>query len=100
MATIATTVSVIPGPLPDAAELDARLAGLRRRFPRAILDRYLAALPSLGQGVLVAPGAALAGDVRLGDDVSIWYGAVLRGDLAPITVGARTNIQDGTVMHV
>src|SRR5207237_1839359 len=66
----------------------------------AILDRYLAALPSAAQRVLVAPGAALAGDVRLGDDVSIWYGAVLRGDLAPITIGARTNVQDGTVIHV
>ena len=38
--------------------------------------------------------------MRLGDDVSIWYGAVLRGDLEPITIGARTNIQDGTVIHV
>ena len=46
---------------------------------------------------MLAPGAAVVGDVRLGDDVSIWYGAVLRGDLAPVTVGARTNIQDGTV---
>jgi carbonic anhydrase/acetyltransferase-like protein (isoleucine patch superfamily) len=100
MATVATSVSVVPGPLPDAAALDARLALLRRRFPRAILDRYLAALPSVGRRVLVAPGAALVGDVCLGDDVSIWYGAVLRGDLAPITIGARTNIQDGTVIHV
>ena len=38
--------------------------------------------------------------MRLGDDVSIWYGGVLRGDLAPVTVGARTNVQDGTVVHV
>ncbi len=42
----------------------------------------------------------LAGDVRLGDDVSIWYGAVLRGDLRAVTVGPRSNIQDGTVIHV
>src|SRR4029079_1015529 len=46
------------------------------------------------------PGAAVVGDVRLGDDVSIWYGAVLRGDLASVTVGARSKLQDGTVMHV
>ena len=44
--------------------------------------------------------AALAGDVRLGPDVSIWYGAVLRADLAPIIVGAGANVQDGTVVHV
>jgi len=100
MATVATSVTVVAGPLPEAGALDARLALLRGRFPRAIIDRYLAALPAAGERVLVAPGAALAGDVTLGDDVSVWYGAVLRGDLAPVVVGARTNIQDGTVMHV
>jgi len=100
VATIATSVTVIDGPPPDAAELDARLEELRARFPRAILDRYLASLPLIGARVLVAPGAAVVGDVRLAEDVSVWYGAVLRGDLAPVTVGARTNIQDGTVLHV
>lgn len=50
--------------------------------------------------MLVTPGAALVGEVRLGDDVSIWYGAVLRGDLAPVSVGRGSNVQDGAVMHV
>jgi gamma-carbonic anhydrase len=100
MATVATSVTVIAGPLPEADELDARLELVRRRFPRAILDRYLSGLPAVGARALVAPGAALVGDVRLGDDASIWYGAVLRGDLAPIVVGARANIQDGSVLHV
>jgi carbonic anhydrase/acetyltransferase-like protein (isoleucine patch superfamily) len=100
MATIATSVTALHEPLPDAAELDARLEALRRRFPRAILDRYLRALPAVGPRVLLAPGAALAGDVRVAEDASIWYGAVLRGDLAPVIVGARTNVQDGTVVHV
>jgi gamma-carbonic anhydrase len=100
MATIATSVTVIDGPLPNAAELDERLAKLRERFPRAILDRYLASLPTFGERVMVSAGAAVVGDVRLGDDVSVWYGAVLRGDLAPVTVGAGTNIQDGSVLHV
>jgi carbonic anhydrase/acetyltransferase-like protein (isoleucine patch superfamily) len=100
MATVATSVTVIPGPLPDADELDLRLAGLRRRFPRAIIDRYLAAMPAIGRKVLVAPGAALVGDVQLGDDCSVWYGAVLRGDIAGVVVGARANIQDGSVIHV
>jgi gamma-carbonic anhydrase len=100
MATVTTSVTVVDGPLPDAAALDAVLAQLRRRFPRAIVDRYLAKLPTAGARVMISAGAALAGEVRLGDDVSVWYGAVLRGDLAPVTVGARTNIQDGAVVHV
>src|SRR5688572_1621754 len=100
MATIATSVEVIAGPPPDAAELDERIGELRRRFPRAIVDRYLARLPRAGARVLVAPGAALVGAVELGDDASVWYGAVLRADLAPIVVGAGANIQDGTVIHV
>jgi len=97
---ISSSVTPVTEPLPDADALDARLAALRARFPRAIVDRYLRALPTFGARVVLAAGAAIAGDVRLGDDVSIWYGAVLRGDLASVTVGARTNIQDGTVVHV
>jgi carbonic anhydrase/acetyltransferase-like protein (isoleucine patch superfamily) len=80
--------------------IEASLAALRRRFPRAILDRYLDTIPSLGDRVFLAPGAALVGDVECGEDVSFWYGAVARGDIAPIRIGARTNIQDGTVLHV
>jgi carbonic anhydrase/acetyltransferase-like protein (isoleucine patch superfamily) len=100
MATVTHSVTVIDGPVPDAEDLDRRVVELRERFRRAIIDRYLSGVPSVGNRVLVAPGACLAGDVRIGDDGSIWYGAVLRGDLAPIIVGERTNIQDGTVMHV
>ena len=100
MATITSSVTVIPGPLADADLLDARLRELRQRFPRAIFDRYLEMIPQLGEGVLVAPGAVLVADVRLGKDVSFWYGCVARGDLAPVVVGDRSNIQDGTVMHV
>jgi carbonic anhydrase/acetyltransferase-like protein (isoleucine patch superfamily) len=40
------------------------------------------------------------GDVTLGQDTSVWYGAVLRGDMAPIVIGAQSNIQDGTIVHV
>ena len=56
--------------------------------------------PKKGQRVLVTSTAVLAGDVTLGDDVSVWYGAVLRGDLNAIVVGARSNIQDNAVLHV
>jgi carbonic anhydrase/acetyltransferase-like protein (isoleucine patch superfamily) len=100
MATITTSVTVVDGPHAAAAALDARVEELRRRFPRAIIDRYLQHVPTVGQNVLIAPGAAVAGDVQLGDDVSIWYGAVLRGDLAPVVIGAGSNIQDGAVLHV
>ncbi len=40
------------------------------------------------------------GDVTLGEESSVWYGAVLRGDMAPIVIGAQTNLQDGTIVHV
>ncbi len=48
----------------------------------------------------VAPDAHIIGKVELGDDVGVWFGAVLRGDNEPIRVGARTNIQEGVVIHV
>ncbi len=56
--------------------------------------------PELGERVWIDPAAVVIGRVRLGDDVSIWPGAVLRGDVNYIEVGARTNIQDGTICHV
>ncbi len=48
----------------------------------------------------IAPGAIVLGDVTLGARASVWYGAVLRGDMAAIVVGEATNLQDGTVVHV
>jgi carbonic anhydrase/acetyltransferase-like protein (isoleucine patch superfamily) len=56
--------------------------------------------PRCGQRVFVASTAVVVGDVELADDVSVWYGAVLRGDLNPIRIGSRTNIQDNVVIHV
>lgn len=47
----------------------------------------------------IAPNATVVGDVHLGQDASVWYGAVLRGDSGPITVGAGSNIQDNCVLH-
>ena len=55
--------------------------------------------PTLGENVFIHPDATVIGDVTLGDGVSVWPGAVLRGDYGTITIGARTNIQDGTVIH-
>jgi carbonic anhydrase/acetyltransferase-like protein (isoleucine patch superfamily) len=56
--------------------------------------------PSIDPTAYVHPDAVVIGDVRLGPESSVWPGAVLRGDGAPITIGARTSIQDGSVLHV
>jgi gamma-carbonic anhydrase len=61
---------------------------------------YAGKLPRFGARVFVAANAVVVGDVELADDVSVWYGAVLRADLREIRVGARSNIQDNVVVHV
>jgi len=57
------------------------------------------AFPEVAPSAWIAPGAYVIGAVHLGEESSVWYGAVLRGDTEPIRVGARTNIQDGCVLH-
>jgi carbonic anhydrase/acetyltransferase-like protein (isoleucine patch superfamily) len=64
------------------------------------LRPYRGILPTLGARVYVDPAASVIGDVVLGDDVSVWPGTVIRGDVNFIRIGARTNLQDGTVVHV
>jgi len=66
----------------------------------AILDKFLRQKPALGQGVYIADGAVVVGDVTLGDGSSVWYNAILRGDINRIIVGHHTNIQDGAVLHL
>ena len=56
--------------------------------------------PAVPASVFVAPTALVVGDVVLGEEASVWYGTVIRGDVGPIRVGARTNIQDLCVLHV
>ncbi len=53
----------------------------------------------MGKGCFLADNAAIIGDVTMGDDCSIWFGTVLRGDVNTITIGNGTNIQDGSVLH-
>jgi carbonic anhydrase/acetyltransferase-like protein (isoleucine patch superfamily) len=55
--------------------------------------------PQLGARVYIDPAATVIGDCHLGDDVSVWPGAVIRGDLLPITIGHRSNVQDNAVLH-
>jgi carbonic anhydrase/acetyltransferase-like protein (isoleucine patch superfamily) len=56
--------------------------------------------PQVADTAWIAPTAVLAGSVRIGEGASIWYGAVLRADNEPITIGARSNVQDNCVFHV
>jgi carbonic anhydrase/acetyltransferase-like protein (isoleucine patch superfamily) len=64
------------------------------------LNTFLRKKPSLGQGVYLARSAVVLGDVTLGDYSSVWYNAVLRGDINRIVVGHHTNIQDNAVLHL
>ena len=100
MALVTSSVVVVDGPHPNAQALDRRVDELRRRFPRAIIDRFVNLVPTVAPSAFIAPGASVVADVRLGEEVSIWYGAVLRGDVCHVIVGDRSNIQDGSVIHV
>ena len=62
--------------------------------------RYKNTRPRVHQSVYIAPGAALIGDVVIGARSSLWFGVVARGDMNEIRIGERTNIQDGTIIHV
>src|SRR5436309_14242704 len=64
------------------------------------LETFLLKKPTLGRGVYIAQGAIVVGDVTIGDYSSVWYNAVLRGDINRIGVGHHTNIQDNAVLHL
>lgn len=65
-----------------------------------LLRSYKGITPKLGQRVYIDPAATVIGDVTLGDDVSVWPGAVIRGDMHWIKVGDRSNVQDNAVLHI
>lgn len=60
---------------------------------------YRARAPRIAPSAFIAPSADVIGDVEIGENSSIWFSSVLRGDIEPIRVGANTNIQDGSVLH-
>lgn len=64
------------------------------------LYEYEGVRPALANDAFIAPNATVLGDVHLGEASSVWFGTVLRGDVFPIRIGARTNIQDNSVVHV
>jgi carbonic anhydrase/acetyltransferase-like protein (isoleucine patch superfamily) len=61
---------------------------------------YQQIVPEIHPSVYIAQGAMIIGDVTIGEESSVWFNAVLRGDLDQIRIGARTNIQDGTIVHL
>jgi carbonic anhydrase/acetyltransferase-like protein (isoleucine patch superfamily) len=61
---------------------------------------YFDKTPKIPNSSFIAPGARVIGDVLIGEKVGIWFNVVVRGDVAPIRIGNRTNIQDGTIIHV
>ncbi|WP_417820934.1 gamma carbonic anhydrase family protein [Terasakiella sp.] len=67
---------------------------------KPLLRSYKGMTPKIAQDAFIAENAVLIGDVEIGAQSSIWYGCVLRGDVEKIRIGARSNIQDGTIVHV
>jgi carbonic anhydrase/acetyltransferase-like protein (isoleucine patch superfamily) len=67
---------------------------------KPIILSYRGIVPKIHPTAFVAPGAMIIGDVEIGPEASIWFGCVVRGDVNYIRIGARTNIQDGTIIHV
>jgi len=67
---------------------------------KPLIRDYKGMVPKIADDVFVAENAVIIGDVEIGAQSSIWYGCVLRGDVESIRVGERSNIQDGTVVHV
>lgn len=98
--TVVDSVALVAGPHPAAEAAETLVSALRRRFPGAVIERYLDRAPVVGERVRIAAGAAVIGDVRLGDEVSVWYGCVLRGDVNCIEIRERSNVQDGAVLHL
>lgn len=66
----------------------------------ATILTYEGKTPQIDPDAFVAPGARIIGDVEIAADASIWYNVVIRGDVDTIRIGKRTNVQDGTVIHV
>jgi carbonic anhydrase/acetyltransferase-like protein (isoleucine patch superfamily) len=68
--------------------------------PGAIILPYKGTHPSIHPTAFIAPGAVVAGDVEIAENVSVWFNVTIRGDVAPVRIGASSNIQDGAVLHV
>ena len=69
-------------------------------YPGAVILPYNGVYPTIHEDAFIAPGAVIIGDVHIGAETGVWFGCVIRGDVNHIRIGSRTNIQDGTVIHV
>ncbi|KAK9834463.1 hypothetical protein WJX74_002225 [Apatococcus lobatus] len=99
--TLGSVVRQTGQALESAGLVLQRPYGYREQLPRhQTLQAFGSSRPSLGDNCFVAPNASLIGDVSLGRNSSVWYGAVLRGDVNSIRIGENTNVQDGAVIHV
>ena len=70
------------------------------RYFRAMIKPFGNAIPRIHETALITDDAIVIGDVEIGEDASVWFGSIVRGDVNYIRIGARTNIQDATVIHV
>lgn len=73
---------------------------MRPHYTTTSVRSFRGHTPEIGDRVLIDPLALVLGDVRLGDDVSVWPGAIVRGDMHHIRVGDRCSVQDGSVLHI
>ncbi len=71
-----------------------------KHYTASSLRNFGGKSPAIGRKVLIDPSAVVLGDVTLGDDVSVWPQVSIRGDMHTITIGARTSVQDGCVLHI
>lgn len=70
------------------------------RYPGAVILPYEGVWPTIAESAFIAPTAVVIGNVTIGEEASIWYNATVRGDIAPISIGDRSNVQDNAVVHV
>ena len=70
------------------------------KWKNTMIKAFQNSLPNLGRKVYISENAAVIGNVILGDEVNIWFGAVVRGDMHYITIDSRSNVQDNAVVHV
>jgi carbonic anhydrase/acetyltransferase-like protein (isoleucine patch superfamily) len=64
-----------------------------------LIQKYRNYTPQIDETSFLAPGSVVIGEVNIGKNSSVWYNTVIRGDMAPISIGANTNIQDGSILH-
>lgn len=85
----------------DLMSTDPGIANsFRERYPGAIILPYEGVWPTIAESAWIAPTAIVIGNVTLGEEVSVWYHATVRADIAPISIGDRSNVQDSSVVHV